>query len=92
MRGKDTPPLGDQRDAAPRDFVRRQRGDVLVVEDDPPLRSARLAEDRHHQRRFAGAVGADQRHHLADLNRDVDSAQRMDCVRNARAAPKVRAS
>ena len=39
---------------------------------------ARAAEDGHHQRRFAGAVGADQRDDLAFLDRHVDAVQRAD--------------
>src|SRR5690606_26393387 len=39
---------------------------------------ARLAADGHHQRRLAGAVGADQRDDLAAVDVDVDAAQRDD--------------
>ena len=40
-------------------------GDVAAVEAIAPARARGLAEDRHHQRRLAGAVGADQRDDLA---------------------------
>jgi hypothetical protein len=43
----------------------------------PPDR-ARLAEDRHHQRRLAGAVGADQRHDLSGVDGEIDTLQRLD--------------
>ena len=43
-----------------------------------PCARARVAEDRHHQRRLAGAVGADQRDDLAGWHVDVDVVQRVD--------------
>jgi hypothetical protein len=39
---------------------------------------ARLAEDRHHQGRFSGAIGADQRDNLAAVDVDIDALQRLD--------------
>ena len=66
------------RDLQPRDFVRSKRGDVAAGEGDRAIARARIAADRHHQRRFAGTVGADQRHDLAVADLDVDAAQRGD--------------
>ena len=57
---KDATAFGRLRDAEPRDLVGRHLRDVAAVEQDLPRAGAWLAEDRHHQRRLAGAVGADQ--------------------------------
>ena len=57
--------LGRLRDAELGDLVGRQRGDLAAGETDAALAGARTAEHRHHQGRFAGAVGADQRNDLA---------------------------
>ena len=59
------------RDLQPRDLVGRQLRDVAAGEHDRAFARARIAEDRHHQRRLAGAVGADQRDDLAVA--DVES-------------------
>ena len=69
---KDAPPLRRLRDAEPRDLVGRQLGDVAPGEQDAAGAGARLAEDRHHQRRLAGAVGADQGDDLALGDVEVD--------------------
>jgi hypothetical protein len=61
-----------------RDLVGRHVGDVAAFVQDLSRAGARLAEDRHHQRRFAGTVGADQRHDLAGIDLDVDALQRLD--------------
>jgi hypothetical protein len=53
-------------------------GDVTAVEFDPAGARARLAEDRHHQRRLTGPVGADQRHDLAGVDIEIDALQRLD--------------
>ena len=50
----------------------------LAVEDDAALARARIAEDRHHQRRLAGAVGADQGDDLALVDVEVDALERHD--------------
>ncbi len=76
-------------DAQPGDFVRRHVGDVLPVEFDLAGAGAGLAEDRHHQRRLAGAVGADQGDDLARLDLEVDALQRLDlAVGRAQAADR----
>ena len=43
-----------------------------------PVAGARIAEDRHHRGRLAGAVGADQRDDLARVDVDVDALERLD--------------
>ena len=43
-----------------------------------PVAGPRLAADRHHQRRLAGAVGADQGDDLALVDLEVDAAERDD--------------
>ena len=53
-------------------------GDIAAVELDLARARARLAENRHHQRRFAGAVGADQRDDLARVDVEIDALQRLD--------------
>ncbi|MEY9246242.1 hypothetical protein ABIF27_006897 [Bradyrhizobium elkanii] len=75
------------RDAQPRDLVGRHAGDVAAVELDRAGAGARPAEDRHHQRRLAGAVGADQGDDLAAIDLDIDALQRLDlAIRRAHAA------
>jgi hypothetical protein len=56
----------------------RHVGDVAAVELDPAGTGARLAEDRHHQGRFAGAIGADQGDDLAVIDGKIDALQRLD--------------
>ncbi len=45
---------------------------------DRALARPRAAEDRHHQRRLAGAVGADQRDDLALVHVEIDAFERDD--------------
>ena len=66
------------RDLQAGDLVGRQLGDVAAGERDAAFARARIAEDRHHQRRLAGAVRADQRDDLAVADFDVDALQRGD--------------
>ena len=75
---EDAPSFRRLRDRQPRDLMRRQVGDVAPVEDDRAAPCARAAEDRHHRRRLAGAVGADQRDDLAFVDVDVDALQRLN--------------
>ena len=56
----------------------RPRAKAGDVEFDLAGAGAGFAEDRHHQRRLAGAVGADQGNDLARLDLDVDALQRLD--------------
>jgi len=56
---EDAAALGRLRDAQPRDLVGREPRNVAAVEYDRAFARARIAEDRHHQGGFAGAVGAD---------------------------------
>ncbi len=46
-----------------------------TVEGDAAGAGARAAEDAHHQRGLAGAVGPDQRHDLARAHLDADAMQ-----------------
>src|ERR1700730_6716602 len=55
--------------------MRGQPRDVAAGESDAALAGARIAENRHHQRRLAGAVGADERHDLALADVDVDAPE-----------------
>ena len=82
MRRKMRRPSGACAILQPRDLVGRQRGDVAAGKDDRALARARIAENRHHQRRFAGAVGADQRDDLAFADVDVDALAARRCCRN----------
>src|SRR5262249_10263345 len=72
---EDTTTFRRLRDLEPCDFVRGQLGNVEAGEGDAALAGARIAENRHHQRRFAGTVGADERHDLALADVDVDSSE-----------------
>jgi len=66
--------LDRARDAAPATLGRRQRGDVLAVEQDRALRRRQYACDQVEQRRFSGAVGPDQANDLAASHRNRDVA------------------
>ena len=70
--------LKGPRDAPPGDLVRRHPRDVLVAEDEPAM--ARLVDPAHQveDRRLAGAVGADDREHLARLDLEAHILQRLD--------------
>jgi len=57
MRGKIRRPSGDCAIFS-RDLVGGDIGDVVPVEQNPAGAGARPAENRHHQRRLAGTVGA----------------------------------
>src|SRR5207245_10681889 len=56
-RGKDPPPLRDEPDAALRDLVAGQPGDVPSCEQDPPAAGAREPDNRADERRLAHAGG-----------------------------------
>ena len=75
---KDAAALRGLRDAQMRDAMGRCMCDVLSVETDFAGARTRPAEHRHHQGRFAGAVGADQRHDLAGSDIEVDALERLD--------------
>jgi len=57
-------------------LVAVERGDIDVVEQVEPARGPVEAAQRIHQRGFAGAAGAHQRHHLplVELERDAAHA------------------
>ena len=64
--------------AAPRDLVHRQAGDVFAQQLDTPAVDRQEAGDRGEQRGLARAVGPDQRHDAALINRQcgvVDGPQ-----------------
>jgi hypothetical protein len=75
---EDAPAFRRLRDFQPRDLVRRKLRDVAAGEDDLAFAGARVAEDRHHQRRLAGAVGPDQRHDLTLADVDINALERGD--------------
>src|SRR6516162_467300 len=60
------------------DLMCRQMRDVAPSKDNLAVARARIAADRHHQRGFARAVGADQRNNLPIVNVDVDAVERFD--------------
>ncbi len=76
--GEYPPPFRRLRNAVGRDVVRRLVGDVHALVNDLPTGRARLAEDRHQQRGFAGTVGADQAHCLTFVNVHRDFLQGLD--------------
>ena len=78
MRAKDAAAFRRLGDAQVCDLVRRQAGDVAAVEHDAALARARIAEDGHHQRRLAGAIGADQGDDLAGMDVEIDAFERDD--------------
>jgi hypothetical protein len=58
--------------------MRRLLRDILAIEDDRAVAGLRAAADRHHQRRLAGAIGADQAHDLATVDMHVNPVERTD--------------
>ena len=89
MRGKIRRPSGDCAIRSRAISWVGKIGDVAAVEQDLAGAGARLAEDRHHQGRLAGAVGADQGDDLARTDVDVDALQRLDlAVGGAQAADR----
>ncbi|EGE57986.1 hypothetical protein RHECNPAF_3500035 [Rhizobium etli CNPAF512] len=75
---EDAASLRRLRDAQARNLVCRHLGDIAALEDDRALASLWAAADRHHQRRLAGAVGADQADDLALVDLDIDAGQCTD--------------
>src|SRR5262249_25103924 len=68
------------RDLEARNIVGRQLRDLAAVEEDRAFARARIAADRHHQCRFAGAVAADQGDDLALADVEVDALERGDAA------------
>jgi hypothetical protein len=66
------------RDPEPSDLMGGKVGNVPASEQNPSFGGARAPEDRHHERAFAGAVGADQRHDLAEVNVEAHAVQHRD--------------
>jgi hypothetical protein len=62
--------LGNPRDAAPDDLVRLEPRDVLAAQRHASARGARDAHDGQERGRLAGAVAADEAHHLAIADRE----------------------
>ena len=77
------------RDSQMRDLVGGHVGDVAALIQDLAGTGARLAEDRHHQRRFAGAIGTDQGDDLAAMDVEIEALQRLDlAIGGAKAADR----
>jgi hypothetical protein len=53
------------REFQPRDLMGRQLRNILAGENDLTVARARIAAHGHHQRGFAGAVGANEGYDLA---------------------------
>src|SRR6202030_1620365 len=70
---KDAAAFRRLRDARADNVVGRKVGDVAAVEDDAAFARARVSADRHHQRGFAGAIGADQPNDLARAYFEIDA-------------------
>ena len=66
------------RDSQGCDLVGGHSRDVAPGKRNAAFARARIAEDRHHQCRLAGTVGADQCHDLAVADFEVDAPQRGD--------------
>ena len=67
--------LEGAREPAPCPIGLAQRGDVVAVEDHAARMRAERAGDQVHQRRLAGAVGADERVPRSALERQIDIAR-----------------
>ncbi len=69
--------------------MRRDMGDVGAVIEDFAGLGAGPAEHAHHQGRFAGAIGADQRDDFAVVDIEIDALERDDlAVGRAQAADR----
>ena len=74
---EDAAALGHQRDAGLDDLMRRQRRQFAAAEGDRPAGKVRhQAGDRLEERALAGAVGAEDHHHLAAADVEVDVDER----------------
>ena len=78
QRGKQPSPFRRQSDAALEDMRRRKPADRLAGEAHRLARRRNEAGQGLQQRRFAGAVGADNGDGLAGLERDVDAVERLE--------------
>ena len=76
--GEDLAPLRRLSQTHPDDIVCGNADEIAAVELDLPRAGLHDARDAHERRRFARAVGADQRHDLAALHRERDSMQDVD--------------
>ena len=77
-RRKKPAPFGNQRDAARDHRMRGRIPDRLALEQDGVAAGSHGAGDAFEQRRFAGAVGADDGNHLAGHNVEGDAEQRLE--------------
>ena len=76
---EDAAALGDERDAAAQDLVRREPDDRLRPRTGcRPTTGDERAGDRHQRRRLAGAVVADEAHELALLDLEREALDRRD--------------
>jgi hypothetical protein len=70
--------LIDHLDPALADLARRMAADIGAVEmDGAPVRLVDAGDDLH-QGRFAGAIVADQGHHFAGIDLEIDTEQDLD--------------
>src|SRR6266511_2465018 len=69
--------LGHLADPEPRSLVRRHLGQRLALEEDLAPGGRQDARDGAQRGRLAGPVGADQRDHLALVDRQAHAAQRL---------------
>jgi hypothetical protein len=80
QRAEETNVLVGARDARARDTIRRQPVDAFPVQGDRAAGKRRQAGGRVHERRLAGAVGADESEHAAGLHLERDPLQRVDAA------------
>src|SRR4029078_2354197 len=73
-------PFRRLRELEVRNFVGWQPRDVVAGKVDPALAGAWVAADRHHQRRFAGAICSDERDDLAFIDLKIDALDRHDAT------------
>jgi thiazolylpeptide-type bacteriocin precursor len=66
------------RDVQLGDFMRRQLCNVAAFEQDETFAGSWRPENSHHQSRFAGAVGSNQRDDLALIDFEIDTFERRD--------------
>src|SRR5207248_7310473 len=66
---------GNAAPARPADAARRAPADALAAYADAAASRGQQSRNRFEQRRFAGAIGPDDRDDLAALDREIDALQ-----------------
>src|SRR5581483_2951478 len=82
--------LVDDLDPEPRGILRPVDVHLAAFEEDLPAVGRVRAGDALDERRLAGAVVADERHHLPRVHLEVDVGQRLDRAERLRDVPELK--